>query len=242
MRTSFAINYYLIAHSQPVPAIISSSIASPAFLCAYNIKRRIEIEYLSCSRSIELRYVVTDTVKYAENQLRGILGIRSRFHTPNLAQPLKHAIEEYFAPLKVKSKKEAPAEAPPAYDVLYEPIKTELSLSFAKDIEKRSWTTTELLTEDCEEYNEEAPPAPTPAPKEDTEKEWLTEAMTYCLANNQQAFAALAAEHNLLPDALCELLNDRLFEVIGDVAVEQGEGGYHAVTEYLEEITQWMKE
>lgn len=91
------------------------------------MKRRIELEYLSCSRSIELRFAVTDMIKYAENNVRSMLGIRSRFHTPNLAMPLRRAADEYFASFKKNEKKSGLRCQRPEYEKLYEASKSELS-------------------------------------------------------------------------------------------------------------------
>lgn len=216
-------------------------------LCAYNVKRRIEVSYLSVSRSAELRYAVTDAIKFAENNVRAMLGIRSRFHTPNLALPLRHAIEEYFAPYKKELKKEQTKEAPkPEYDILYEPISHELSLSDAKNIEEHSWVTTELLTEGLEEYELEdtetavTPEKPTEAVENDGDGE-IAKALICLINNDKQGFIELSQNMGILPDALCEAVNDRLYDTLGDIAVEQCDDGYSIVVDYMEEIDQWLK-
>ncbi len=216
-------------------------------LCAYNVKRRIEVSYLSVSRSAELRYAVTDAIKFAENNVRAMLGIRSRFHTPNLALPLRHAIEEYFAPYKKELKKELVKEAPlPEYDVLYEPISRELSLSDAKNIEEHSWVTTGLLTEGIEEYElEEAesvpvPEKPTKAEENDGDDK-IAKALICLINNDKQGFIELSHNMGILPDALCEAVNDRLYDTLGDIAVEHGDDGFNIVVDYMEEIRQWLK-
>lgn len=223
-------------------------------LCAYDIKRRLTVSYLSCARSVELRYTVTDTVKFAENQVRALLGIRARFHTPNLPQPLRRAVEDYFAPLKKAQKKEAAVVPPPAYEALYEPMHRSLSPALARDLEARAWTTTELLT-DTEDgiFADGEVPVPSPLPKEipaapaapadqaPTPAPWLREAVKACLDGDRTAFAAAAAARHLLPDALAEAVNEALFPWIGDVTVEEDGGSYRIVPDYLEEITAWMK-
>ena len=223
-------------------------------LCCFDQKRRIEVRYLACSRSIELRYTVTDTVKYAENQVRGLLGIRSRFHTPNLPMPLRQAVDEYFAPYKKAQKKEAMPAPVPAYDVLYEPERSDLSLDYAKAIEKQAWATTELLVEAEEEASaslppmreEAAPVAPTPvtpppSPASSAATAHLTEALALCLEEDSTGFSALARSRNLLPDALAEAVNDFFYDVIGDAVLEEGENGYRVVSDYREDLIQWMK-
>ncbi len=216
-------------------------------LCAYNVKRRIEVSYLSVSRSTELLYAVTDAIKFAENNVRALLGIRSRFHTPNLALPLRHAIEEYFAPYKREQKKEQIKEAPkPEYDVLYEPISHELSLDDAKDIEEHSWATTELLTDGIEEYE---PDAENVEVSVDIEKEPeahdgdddISRAIICLMNNDKNGFNELSQSLGILPDALCEAINDRLYDTLGDIAVEHGDDGFNIVIDYMEEIDQWLK-
>ena len=175
-----------------------------------------------------------------------MLGIRSRFHTPNLALPLRNAIEEYFAPYKRELKKEQAKEAPkPEYDVLYEPISHELSLSDAKNIEEHSWATTELLTEGIEEYALEdeviAPYEPEPSPEKNDVDSEIAKALICLINNDKQGFTALSHDIGVLPDALCEAINDRLYDTLGDIAVEQGDDGYSIVVDYMEEINEWLK-
>jgi hypothetical protein len=68
----------------------------------------------------------------------------------------------------------------------------------------------------------------------------IREALALCLANDHRGFAALASQNRLLPDALCEAVNEAMFDSIGDVVLEPTEDGYRVVVDYLEEITQWM--
>ena len=153
-------------------------------------------------------------------------------------------------PLKKEQKKEQIKETPrPEYDALYEPIKTELSLSDAKDIEERSWVTTELLTDGIEEYEDEpvASIAPPPQVEKDIKEEvtegdlMIEKALDFLINNDKQGFIALSKEMGVLPDALCEAVNDRLYDTLGDIAVEQNGGEYSIVVDYMEEISQWLK-
>lgn len=226
-------------------SMISHKISRDAYagaLCAYNVKRRIEISYLSCSHSVKLRYAVTDAVKFAENQVRAILGIRSRFHTPNLAMPLRNAIEEYFSPLKKERKKEMHPTPVPEYDSLYEPVQSEFTLSYAKEIEQRSWATTALLVEDTEEAAEEThEKAKTEPAFKNEEDNYIKDALSALTKNNIQAFLQIASENSLLPDALAEAINEKMYDIICDIAVTTENGGYSVIPDYMEEIQEWMK-
>ena len=63
-----------------------------------------------------------------------------------------------------------------------------------------------------------------------------------CLINNdKQGFIELSQNMGILPDALCEAVNDRLYDTLGDIAVEQCDDGYSIVVDYMEEIDQWLK-
>lgn len=66
-------------------------------LCASELKRRLEISFYSFSRSHELRFLVADVLKYAENKLRAHLGIRSRLGVFGLPKNVTEAADAYFA-------------------------------------------------------------------------------------------------------------------------------------------------
>ena len=112
-------------------------------LCSYEIKRRIEIDYNCCTRSPELRFIVTDMIKYAENNVRAMLSIKSRFNTPNLPLPARVEIYNYFAPYRVKPGRKG--EDPPEYEKQYESKAAALSPEAALELERRSWETTDRL-------------------------------------------------------------------------------------------------
>ncbi len=120
-------------------------------VCSYRIKRRIEVEFCSFSRSHELRYFITDVVKHVENRVRGALGIRSRLSVYALSTPMRAILDEYLdnaLPKRVhedrKGKQDSVSQP---YEKLYEPVQKALSLSDAAEIEKNSWETTERLVD-----------------------------------------------------------------------------------------------
>jgi|GEM_PF-586484 len=116
-------------------------------LCAHNIKRRIDIELLSFSRSHEFRGQITDIVKYAENRVRAFLKIKSRLGVGPLPEHVKTALDEYFdrhLPIQRKGMKAKQSETN-EYDKYYEAPASTLTLESAGEIEKSSWETTERL-------------------------------------------------------------------------------------------------
>ncbi len=223
-------------------------------VCAYHIKRRIGLTYYSCSRSVELRFAVTDLIKYAENHVRALLGIRSRFHTPNLAMPLRRAVDEYFAALKKQTAKPAP---PPEYEKLYEAEESDFSLDYAKRLEERSWTTTGLLVgeEDDAFTSPQMPQTAAAAPvgisqpdgvtptgvPQALDRDSLRAALEAVLRQDMSRFAALAAERNLLPDTLAEQINDALYDDFLDAVVYPDGNRFLPVPDYTEDLEEWMK-
>lgn len=128
-------------------------------VCAYNIKRRIQVEYLSCQKIIELRALATDTAKYAENQIRSLLGIRSRFHLPDLPDVVKRAVDEYFKPYtdRAKEKKKAgllKVKEQELYEKSYDAEEIAFSPEYSRSIEEQSWAATSMLVCDDEEQKE----------------------------------------------------------------------------------------
>ena len=128
-----------------------STVTRDAFsgaICAYPYKKRIEVDFVSFSHTYELRYIVTDVLKYAENALRAVLGIKSRLTVYRVSSELSARIDRFLAialPKKSQSKKEA--AKPPAYEQRYELPKRVLSVERAAEIEVASWQTTKRLIE-----------------------------------------------------------------------------------------------
>ena len=119
-------------------------------LCSHRIRFRIEVDYASFSRSHEMRYLVSDILKYTENRLRAFLGIKSRLTVYSLSQDVKKCIDRYCDenfPHKSQMHVSKAAESIPSYEKLYDLPKTPLDLSNAAKIELDSWETTKRLTE-----------------------------------------------------------------------------------------------
>lgn len=135
-------------------------------------KYRIDVTYLSCSKAVELRFTATDLVKYCENQVRRMLGIKSRFHTGGLDPTMKRAADVYFAPLlkkhtAAKSKAQAEAAPPPAWEALYEAKSEGFSPKEARRLEQSAWSVTRQLV-DAFADDPEAPSGECPTSGEDS--------------------------------------------------------------------------
>ena len=128
-----------------------STVSRDAFsgaICAYPYKKRIEVDFVSFSHTYELRYIVTDVLKYAENALRAVLGIKSRLTVYRVSSELSARIDRFLATvLPKKSQPKKAAAQTPAYEQNYEPPKRVLSVKRAAEIEAASWQTTKRLIE-----------------------------------------------------------------------------------------------
>lgn len=223
-------------------------------LCSYHAKKKIEIKYCSFSRTNELRYVIGDAVKYAENKIRAHLSIKSRLGAFSPTSELKQYIDGLAAAYFVKKPALKKAEKY-EYDVLYDVPKKEFSLADAQRIENESWETTQRLVEafDEPEQNKDAPtPTPTPTPEppaaeiiaDGTQQgdgfcryaEFLVCVLNEDPAGQKKAARALGG----MLDTVADEINALAADIYGDILIEEGDTGYCAIDEYrdiIKEIT-----
>lgn len=119
-------------------------------LCSHRIRYRIEIDYASFSRSNEIRYFVSDVLKYTENRLRAFLGIKSRLTVYSLSTDVRQCIDRYCDesfPQRNGAESSRKDSERPSYEKLYDLPKAPLSVVRAAEIEEESWETTERLIE-----------------------------------------------------------------------------------------------
>ena len=117
-----------------------------AALCSHRVKKRIEVRYCSVSRSHELRFAVTDMVKYTENRIRAHMGVKSRLSVTTLSDAIKREMDVYLDRLvpRIKSREQEQVEQ---YERLYDLPAAPLDLSHSAQIEQASWETTKKLVE-----------------------------------------------------------------------------------------------
>ncbi len=225
-------------------------------LCSYRIKRRIEVEFCSFSRSHELRYLITDMVKYTENRLRAYFGVRSRLSiyalSPALRALLDGVLDEMLPAREtaVVKKKREEEQREREYDRLYELPRKELSLSDAAEIERLSWDTTERLVEAFEEEEPACAPTveePMPSVSEPSAKElpdgtvgdegaWKPYRALLCAIRAEdvagQRAAARAAGVPL--EVLADEVNALAADLLGDILLEENGDGYAVIEDYRE--------
>ena len=220
-------------------------------LCSADVKYRIEIRYCSFSRSNELRFLVGDIVRYAENKIRGYLNIKSRMTVYSLPTDLQKRLDQYFETALSGRKPVVPKRVPQEYDRLYDLPSKPFSLKNAERIEQSSWETTGKLLAAFEEEadlqkKEEIPPPAEPidsAPSEEVpERESglkvslgaYYETVLQASEGDERAIERLAASLGKMTEALADEINEIAFEAYGDALIEECDGGYAVIEDYRE--------
>lgn len=213
-------------------------------LCSPRVKKRIEIEFCSFSHSHELRFIVTDILKYAENRIRAHIGVKSRLSVNPLPAEIKTLADEYLSrELPIRTLHPSIENEVPEYEKLYEPTSRGLSFESAARIEELSWETTGRLVdafEDAEEpvEIEESIPKPVPEEPESLFDSLSAEEKSFIIAaldGDISAQAAIAARSGSLPDIIADRINTLAADLMGDILLEDVGGGYAVIEDYEEE-------
>ncbi|MBQ7312131.1 MAG: TerB N-terminal domain-containing protein [Clostridia bacterium] len=211
-------------------------------IVSISVKRRMNIEFCSFTRSAETRRAVTAIVKYAENKLRLTLGIKSKLGVDGILPEDSVLLDAYFAPM-LPQKTVKPKEdqyMPEDYLKNYESEDSGFDFGAAAEIERRSWQNTTLLTQgefegipELTESGEDAPDLseaiPAPAPVEKAEElpapelpapENPAEHPVENSAVPEKADAS--AEDDLLREALSAALNGHFHDFCRDHQIYDG--------------------
>lgn len=234
-------------------------------LCTSAVKRTISLECLCVTRAESVRKTVTELVKYSENCLRLLLGIRPKLSVGGIAVRHREMIKQYYDGIaykftpRVRKKHSVSTENSnvPDYEKLYEPDSHGVSLDEAERIEKASWRITERLVSDIENINEADEPSNEPqteiseipdvsiAPENeiktgDVQKKPLILALKALLSGDRKGFADIAKRMTVLPDALADDINSFMFDYIGDTVIELSESGYVLVEDYIPDVKEYV--
>ncbi|MBQ4327042.1 MAG: TerB N-terminal domain-containing protein [Clostridia bacterium] len=216
-------------------------------LCTPWRKCRLEVDYISLSRSHEVRYIVTDAVKHAENKIRAYLGIKSRLTVYSLPTEDRKIIDSMISEMLGGEKKPKAEEEKSEYSHLYDLPKHEFSLDAAKKIEEDSWQTTERLIEAFEEEAAVSVPIeekPVAVPEVQSVEEndlvsALSEYIEFVRAARDGDFSAqraFADSHGLLAGSIADRINEISADILGDILLEECSSGYKIIEDYAEEI------
>ena len=85
--------------------------AFPNTLCTHSVKCKLEIEYYPIADSSAIRERITAAVRYTENKLRALFGVKSRITVKGISPVDKNLIDTYFASLIRKTEKAVKEDA-----------------------------------------------------------------------------------------------------------------------------------
>ena len=216
----------------------------PAFrgaLISSGIKYELSISYTPICAEAQLRNVFTSAVKYTENKLRALLGVKSRLAVKALSDEYSECIDRYFAELFDRVNRERIKAQRPEYERYYESADIGISASDADEIERSSWSTTARLVEDMEEYAfDEQPAEEECAPSNENDAVFET-FIRAALDGDGKRMNEIAKEASELLESLVERINDSFMDTIGDVVLEMdSDGGYQIIEDYREDVEEWL--
>ena len=220
--------------------------AFPHSLCTHAVKCKLEIEYVALAREEGLRKIITAGVRYTENKLRALFGIKSRLGIKDFGDEYKRLIDSYFASIFEYERRMKEREVAPEYEKLYDAESTGLSFVGADEIERVSWSTTaRLVVEDEEsriENSAESTPEPPCEPDVCETDVNSSQSETYGLSNRDIALirAAYDGHGELIDDGAMERINEAFSDGFGDVILEHDGEKYIIIEDYKEEIGEWL--
>jgi len=212
-------------------------------LCAHNVKRKISVKYYPVFRRSGVRHMLGAAVKYTENKLRRVAGIRSRLHTDGLPDASRDMIDRYFEtalPEVFGGKRSAPTRTVPEYEHLYDAPEIPFTPDAAARIELESRAAAELLSADIEAEGAvpilEETSVVTDVPVCASGKSHVAEALRILLEGG--SFEDWCREKGLYPDTVAGEINERASEEIGDALLEMTDEGWQIIPDYLEEAAE----
>ena len=208
-------------------------------LCTHAVKCKLEVEYIPLSGNDRIRALVTSGVRYTENKIRALFGIKSRLAVKDLPDEYKRIIDLYFDNIFEKERIKNAAENIPEYEKLYDAPKTELSFEGADEIERASWITTMRLVENEEEEptdrEEEKIAEPALVPEGEG-----SDAPNYGLSPDEIKAVGRVLSGEAITDSLAERINEAFADGFGDVILEFDGEKYKVIEDYEEEIAEWL--
>lgn len=240
--------------------------AFPHSLCTHQVKSKLTIEYISFSASEDVRRDVTASVRYVENKLRHLLGVKSRLSVKELPPRYAAIIDGYFESLFRVEKRRRIEESRPAYEKLYEAERTALSFEGADEIERMSWQNTERLViedEDSIEYASHGigsmPELNDVVSNTASEASGTSDALVsdgepcgdnYGLNEDEIKYIGYLiygkpdtyiCKKGATLDMLVERINSAFIDNYGDIIIEMTDNGYALIDDYYEEIKEWLE-
>ncbi len=223
-------------------------------LCTHSVKCRLEIEYIPLAKAESVRNSFTSALKYTENKLRALLGVKSRLALKELPDEYKAIIDAYFSDIFEKAQREHEKASMPEYEKLYEAESGELSFSGADEIERASWSTTaRLIVEEDEPVVDELPRSQIlQTLSTDSENHGSVDSDNYGLSYEEILFLKyikdantagirdIASKIGIVPNAIVEKINEVFCDGFGDIIIEGEEPEFNIIEDYEDDIKEWL--
>jgi len=213
--------------------------AFPNSLCTHTVKCMLEIEYYPIAEAKAERRGITAAVRYAENRMRAIMGVKSRLSVVGLPDSYKEVLDGYFDALERQERKTRERELEPEYERLYYAPSEELSMHSADEIEALSWDTTAKLVVDDMEAEPEAI-----ALKETLTSPCKTD-NSYGLDAEDISFIAELLDDNAAicadTGAMIDRINEAFADGFGDIIIEFDDDRYRIIEDYREDVKNWLR-
>ncbi len=223
----------------------TSYMAFKRSICTHLVKCTLDVEYYPISAS-GIREKITQAVRYCENKLRALMGIKSRLAIKDIDPYYVNIIDKYFALAAKREAEKRRVNSIPEYEKLYDALPENMSLSNAAQIEENSWQTTARLVSE-----EETAPITSRVDVKEHEGKSMgkfslfiaqdseipkdeIEFLLACLAGKTYA---LSLENG----GIVEKINERFLELIGDVVIEITDDRYAMIEDYREDIERILK-
>lgn len=223
-------------------------------LCTHSVKCRLEIEYIPLAKAELVRNSFTSALKYTENKLRALLGVKSRLAIKDLPDEYRAIIDTYFKDVFAKAQREHEKASMPEYEKLYDAESGELSFAGADEIERASWTTTaRLIVEEDKDIMDEPQKSPIQqVDSSDNENSSNDNSESYGLSEEEILFIRYIKDANALgikdvtskigivPNAIVEKINEAFCDGFGDVIIEGEDPEFNIIEDYEDDIEEWL--
>ena len=221
--------------------------AFPSLLCTRMVKARLSVEYIPLKGLDDLRRSVSAAVRYTENKLRALMGVKSRIAIRDLPDSFKNIIDAYFDNLAARGRAMAVKRNIPEYERLYDAPAGELSFSSADEIERASWGITERLVADSYPEEEDNHLSMRDDDTVDTEDNGADVSLDEHSLLDVEAMTLLRSvlekdvQASIELSSAAERINEMFYEVLGDIVLTIGEDSIALVEDYREDIENWLQ-
>ncbi len=229
--------------------------AFPNSLATHSVKSQMRIEYHSLTDDPELSERITAAVRYAENRMRALIGVKSRLAVKGLPADYKRTLDGYFDALDARERALRAKENEPAYEKFYSAPIERMSVQSADEIESISWMTTARLVESSDENTQEdiitshvtENPTLKEAPIDDSTND---DADLMGLSGMDIALVAGLAgvytpKYGDVPKGVelensVDKINEAFSDAFGDILIEEYDGEYQIIEDYMEDAKEWL--